>query len=101
MNRRRRCHLPWSPSADALADARQALVQAGLQFLEALAALLASSAPNGTNGQATTPALVTTDARTGQPVLQVPLPSPEAMQRGGTALQTILRAFNGAPPSNQ
>ena len=90
-----------APSADAVAEARQALVQAGVQFLEALAAVLIPAAPNGTNGQTAAPALVTTDSRTGQPVLQVPLPSPEAMKRGGAALQTILRAFNGAPPSNQ
>ena len=49
-------------------------------------------------GQTAAPALVTTDARTGQPVLQVPLPSPEVLQRGGNALQTILRAFNAMPP---
>jgi SNF2 family DNA or RNA helicase len=85
-----------APTADALADARQALVQAGVQLLEALAAVLAASAKNGTNGHSA--ALVTTDARTGQPVLQVPLPSAETLQRGGTALQTILRAFNLALP---
>ena len=90
-----------APTADALADARQALVQAGVQFLEALAAVIAASAQNGTNGQTAASALMTTDARTGQPVLQVPLPSVEVLQRGGAALQTILRAFNGAPPANQ
>jgi hypothetical protein len=83
-----------------VADARQALLQAGVQFLEALAAVIAASARNGTNGQAAAPALVTTDARTGQTVLQVPLPSPEVLRRGGTALQTILRAFAAAAPPN-
>jgi hypothetical protein len=39
--------------------------------------------------------LVGTDARTGQPVLQVPLPSAEMLQRGAQALQAILQGLAG------
>ena len=71
----------------------QTLVQAGIHFLEALAAVLTEGAK--TNGSAAPaaalPALVAADARTGKPVLQVPLPSAEALQHGGAALQTILQ----------
>ena len=85
-----------------LESAQQALIQAGVQFLESLAAVLATaSAQSGSNGPSATSPQVTTDARTGQPVLQVPLPSPEVLRRGGLALQAILRAFNAAPPTNQ
>jgi hypothetical protein len=46
-------------------------------------------------------AFVTTDARTGQPVLQLPLPPPEVRQRGAAALQTILQALaRDARPGN-
>ena len=38
------------------------------------------------------PPLVGIDARTGQAVLQVPLPAPELLQRGSAALHTLLRA---------
>jgi superfamily II DNA or RNA helicase len=85
-----------APAADLTAEARHALIQAGVQFLEALATVLASPGQNGGG----TPALVTTDAKTGQSVMQIPLPSPEVLQRGGAALQTILRAFAAAPPAN-
>jgi SNF2 family DNA or RNA helicase len=54
----------------------QALVEAGVRFLEALAAAMAA-------GQ------VTTDPRTGQPALLVPLPAAELLQRGTTALRAI------------
>ena len=33
-------------------------------------------------------------ARTGQPVLQLPQPSPDVLQRGAVALQTIARGLN-------
>ena len=80
------------------ADPRQALVQAGVQFLEALAAVLAASPK--TNGQPVPPsAWVGKDAQTGQPVLQVPLPSPELMHRGAAALQALLRGVSGQVPS--
>jgi hypothetical protein len=74
--------------AEARPDPRLALLQASVQFLEALAAVLSA----GANGSA----LVTTDARTGEPVLQIPLPAAQLAQRGSTALQTILRGL-GAP----
>jgi hypothetical protein len=76
------------------ADAGQALVQAGVQLLESLANLLAAPAPG--NGQPAAPALaslIQTDARTGQPVLQLPLPSPEVLQRGAAALEKILQGL--------
>ncbi len=76
-------------------DPRLALVQASVHFLEALAAVLAAG--GGGNGQQPGP-LVTTDARTGQPVLQVPLPPPEVLQRGAAALQTILQGLAVQPP---
>jgi superfamily II DNA or RNA helicase len=80
-------------------DPRQALVQAGVQFLEALAGMLAGAAPpTGTpaNGNGPSPLLtpfITTDARTGQPVLQLPLPPPDVLQRGAAALHTIVAAL--------
>jgi SNF2 family DNA or RNA helicase len=85
------------PAAEAV-DARQKLVQTGVQFLEALAALLAkpetSAEENGKEAKILS-AFVVTDARTGQPVLQVPLPSPELMHRGAAALRTILNGLAG------
>jgi hypothetical protein len=39
--------------------------------------------------------LVTTDARTGQPVLQLPLPPPEVLKRGAAALHSILKKLGG------
>jgi SNF2 family DNA or RNA helicase len=67
-------------------DAAQTLVQAGIQLLEALAAVLGSQGNDAA-------ACVTTDARTGQPVLQVPLPSAELLQRGVAAIQAILTSM--------
>jgi SNF2 family DNA or RNA helicase len=64
-------------------EATQALVQAGVHFLEALATALSGSG-----------AQVMTDARTGQPVLQVPLPSAQLMKRGTQALQAILQSLS-------
>jgi superfamily II DNA or RNA helicase len=74
------------------ADARLALVQAGVQFLEALAAVVGREAP--ADGEAPA-ALVTTDARTGQPVLQIPLPPPEVLRRGAAALLAIAQGATG------
>jgi hypothetical protein len=61
---------PTPTAAVPVADPRQALMQAGVQFLEALAALLAATAP--ANGTA---------------------PSPELAQRGAAAVQAILHAL--------
>ncbi|HZT79708.1 MAG TPA: C-terminal helicase domain-containing protein, partial [Gemmataceae bacterium] len=78
------------------ADPRQALVLAGVQFLEALAAWVGE--PGASAPGAGVPAgLVTTDARTGQPVLQVPLPPPEVLQRGAAALRAILGGLGVQP----
>ena len=60
-------------------EATAALAQAGIAFLEALAVALA------------TPGQLTTDPRTGQPALLVPLPSAALLQRGEQALAAILR----------
>jgi superfamily II DNA or RNA helicase len=81
-------------------DPRQAVVQAGVQLLEALAALVSSGAPtaetNG-NGVSLLSSFLTTDAQ-GRPVLQLPVASPEMMQRGAAAFRTILQKFT--PPSS-
>jgi SNF2 family DNA or RNA helicase len=66
-------------------ESGQALLQAGVQFLEALAT--AMSGPGSK---------VTTDARTGQPVLQVPLPTAQMLERGKQALEAILQALSPA-----
>jgi superfamily II DNA or RNA helicase len=98
----------WNPNLQAPPpasgpDPRQALVQAGVQFLEALAGMLAPApAPhppsNGQAGHGLLDAFVTTDARTGQQVLQVPLPPPEVQKRGAAALHMILQALAGNMP---
>ncbi len=67
------------------AETGQALLQAGVQFLEALA-----TAFTGPGSQ------VTTDPRTGRPALLVPLPEAHLVQRGTQALQTILAALASA-----
>jgi hypothetical protein len=89
---------------DATAEARQALVQAGIQFLEALAAVFAAGTAQAAGDgkeNGSLPALITTDTRTGQPVLQVPLPSTEVLQRGARALQTIVQGLSGQNPSHR
>jgi superfamily II DNA or RNA helicase len=92
---------PPPPAAPAVpqVDPRMVLVQAGVQFLEALAGVLAGGAAPAGNGTAAAglAALVTTDARTGQPVLQVPLPPPEVLQRGAAALLTITQKLTPTP----
>jgi superfamily II DNA or RNA helicase len=89
--------VPPAPSETAV-DPRQALVQAGVQLLEALAALVegpAISPPPTTEANGAVPAVLATflgtDPRTGQPVLHLPLPPPEMLQRSAAALQTILQ----------
>jgi hypothetical protein len=77
--------VPVPPAADPM----QTLVRAGVQFLEALAAVLSANGANGAAGPA--PPVVGTDARTGKPVLQLPLPPPEVLQRGAAALQAIVK----------
>jgi superfamily II DNA or RNA helicase len=65
-----------SPSPRAAPSGQLSLARAAVQFLEALAAV-------------GVPSLVTTDA-TGRPVLQMPLPPAEVLQRGTAALRAIL-----------
>lgn len=81
---------PVAPAAEP-PESGQALVLAGVQFLEALAA--AAGAPgtptNGEGGLSAT-AFVGTDAKTGRPVLQLPLPPDEVLARGLAALRSIL-----------
>lgn len=75
-------------------DPREKLVLAGVQFLETLAAMFAGvtiPSANGNQAQGLPAPLVTTDEKTGRPVLQIPLPSPDVLQRGAKALQTILQ----------
>jgi hypothetical protein len=86
---------PPAPQPVAVADPRQALMQAGVQFLEALAALFAA-ASKGAEANGSPAPLVATDVH-GQPVLQVPLPSPEVLQRGAAALQALLRGLGERP----
>jgi SNF2 family DNA or RNA helicase len=78
-----------TPAADAAvvvrevpAETGQAVLQAGVQFLEALATAL-----GGPGAQ------VTTDPRTGRPALLVPLPEALLVQRGTQALQAIVAAL--------
>lgn len=88
------------PEAEPVADPRLVLVQAGVEFLEKVATLFATPAPaatsNGPAASALVDALVGQDAR-GQPILQLPLPPPELLRRGSTALQTILQGIAKKP----
>ncbi len=68
--------------SEAPAEAGQAVLAAGVEFLEALAAALSGPA-----------AQVTTDPRTGQPALLVPLPEARLVQRGAAALRAIVEAL--------
>ncbi|MHB1422157.1 MAG: DEAD/DEAH box helicase [Gemmataceae bacterium] len=80
-------------SSEAASDPRQVVVQASVQLLEALAELLgnAGSARGEADGNgASLDSFLATDAQ-GRPVVQVPLPSREMLQRGATALRTIVR----------
>ncbi|HEY7327397.1 MAG TPA: DEAD/DEAH box helicase [Gemmataceae bacterium] len=90
-------------SGEAATDPRQAVVQAGVQFLEALAALFGSAGSTQTgangNGAFLVSPFLATDAH-GRPVLQVPMPSPETLQRGAAALRTIVQKL-AAPDAEQ
>jgi hypothetical protein len=83
------------------ADPGQALVQTGVQMLEMFAQIVQGAAgTNGTSSNGKPPsaglgACVTKDARTGQPVLQFPMPSPEVLQRGVMAIQSLLAGLIG------
>ncbi len=85
-----------APPAAGTPDPRQALVLAGVQFLEALAAAVGGGAAPA-NGDATEAlkAFVGTDAKTGRTVLQLPLPSDDVLARGAAALRAILGKAEG------
>jgi superfamily II DNA or RNA helicase len=89
-------------SGETATDPRQAVVQAGVQFLEALAALIGTTQAGPTeangNGASVLSSFLATDAQ-GRPVLQVPVPSPEILQRGASALRAIVQKLN-APNSD-
>jgi len=97
---------PTTPAASEQGDdPRQAVIQAGVQLLEALAALLGERGapsterpPAEANGDemSVLASFLTTDTQ-GRPVLQLPVPSPEMLQRGAAALRTIVQKF--PPPS--
>jgi hypothetical protein len=62
-----------------------------VQFLEALAAVVGGNgSANGDSGEAVK-AFVGADAKTGRPVLQLPLPPDDVLARGAAALAAILR----------
>src|SRR5262249_47391695 len=91
------------PIPPAVVDLREALVRAGVQFLEALAAVLTSGPAKPGNGEtpARPPALSGTDSATGQPVLQLPLPTADLLRRGADALRVIVgRTMDTPPPSS-
>jgi hypothetical protein len=70
------------PAAAAPYDPRQVLVQAGVQFLEALANLCNAA------------------AEAGQPVLQLPLPSPEVLRASAAAIRTMVETVRRPPGAN-
>lgn len=83
------------PAANEAAnDPRQAVVQAGVQLLEALALLVGGAVPSSAESNGKEVSLLAsffaTDAQ-GRPVLQFPLPSPEMLQRGSAALRAIVQ----------
>jgi len=78
--------LPVAPATN------QALMEAGIQFLEALAIAMAN--PVGANGAAG-PRIAKDGA--GHPVLQIPLPSAEWLQRSAAALTKIAQGISKNP----
>jgi SNF2 family DNA or RNA helicase len=89
---------PEVPS-EPVVDPRLEVVQLGVQFLEALAEMVATGpakampGANGNPAQSLVGSFLSTDPRTGQPVLQVPLPSQEVLRRAGAALQKIVQGM--------
>jgi hypothetical protein len=87
---------PARPAGEAILalaeapDPRQALVLAGVQFLEALAATVCHGerSANGASS-AILSEFITTDAKSGKPVIQLPLPAEEMLVRAAAALRTI------------
>jgi SNF2 family DNA or RNA helicase len=88
---------PPRPSAEPVAasveipEPRQTLMLAGVQFLEALAAVLSANGKPANGETVKAPEIsVQVDEKTGQPVLQMPLPPGPILARGAAALRTIL-----------
>jgi SNF2 family DNA or RNA helicase len=75
------------------ADPTRKVVLAGVQFLEALAAAAGGvhMLENGETGESLKPFIVA-DAKTGRPVLQLPLLSEDVLARAAAALRTILNS---------
>jgi hypothetical protein len=70
------------------------IVTAGVSFLEKLGQALAAAgtAPQDAAGRASAPsALITQDARTGRPCLQLPLPDPETLRRISDVLAALAK----------
>jgi SNF2 family DNA or RNA helicase len=80
------------PTAVAeISDPQQTLVLAGVQFLEALAAVIAPTAKTANGDAGKLPAVsISTDPKTGQSVLQLPLPPAPVLGRAAAALKAIL-----------
>jgi SNF2 family DNA or RNA helicase len=89
---------PAAPAEIAAPDPRQALLLAGVQFLEALAAAVGggSVSANGDSAKLLEK-FVSKDATTGQPMIQLPLPPLEVLSRGNAALQSILARLDHKP----
>lgn len=79
---------PELPVSVPAADTTAALLHAGVQFLEALVHLVQAS--SGQLPRDAASSWISTDPRTGQPLLQLPL-TPEVLQRAQAALRTILQ----------
>ena len=70
------------------------IVTAGVSLLETLGQALAAAgtAPQDAAGRATAPsALITQDAKTGRPCLQLPLPDPETLRRISDVLAALAK----------
>lgn len=79
-------------------DPREKLIRAGVEFLEALAMVMASGkSPKPSDAEKEMLSqIIGTDAN-GKPVMQIPLPTPELQQRSRAALQTILLSMQSRP----
>ncbi len=87
--------VPPAAPAEAAPDPRQALVVAAVQLLEALAAATNHAVPADGESAEGIQSFIGTDAKTGRPVLQLPLPPDDVLERGAAALRTILGRKNG------
>jgi SNF2 family DNA or RNA helicase len=81
-------------------DAGAKLVEAGVCFLEALAAAC-GPATAGKGDAASNPLARFVKDVEGRKVLQVPLPSEEVLRRGAAVVRTLLQALGGPRPEEQ